>query len=720
MKLRNIEQETRCDAAESSTSASKRWPRPSVAMMALSLVVTKSSPVTAFVPTPYHHSKSSSLNFRHGEGYDSFQENAAAAEAAMNFMQQAVPQAYADHTAVPQHYAEHTAYPQHYEDQTAAHQYAAHQYHYQEQPVQMPAWLSNINGHLAEEKLSTLLQAMVNTYLTHSEASTVISAIRDASEGDPTKMAGAADFCLILVDTMEMGMATLVAAAFHHVTCVTAREKRALFSPSSLSYSTSSWEQIFSDYIGGIEAYDMHAARIATGAAHLKRTETVASSFNDHSSSNSGRANARESENLRSLLLSESEDWRSLAIRTAACLYRLRGIVEDINIHDRRLSPEEVRVARNAFHIFSPLASRLGMHRLKNEIEGTAFRLLYPRQYNKITSLTHQFRLGQTKLKVGDGMKNVLTAVNAKVEQLIENDPYFKEHISEIVTSSRVKEPFSLWKKMLKLGTQNILEVPDAIAIRIVLSCKKLTPDEDDEVTRARERALSYYVQQLCVGQFHPLQDGRFKDYIERPKQNGYQSLHYTAETEWGGEQWPFEIQVRSGEMHKVAEYGLAAHWDYKDHIQSIKPDPNADTYTFKLDQSSEAYLRSVQEWHWRNSRDPSTYESSYRVSVPEERFTPYLESFNAAKSSIARENVFIFVSSPSDSNVGGTNGNILELPSGACVLDALREIERRFGVDVDLRTTSPESFVYNGSVENVTTKLNNADILTISYQDQC
>jgi len=700
-------------------------------VMALSLVVTKSCPVSGFVPILHQQPRSTSLNFRHGEGYESLQGDAeaAAAAAAMNFMQQAVPEPYVEESTFPQHYTEHTAFPQHYDTAVPQHYDTAvpQQYveetavpqQYVEQTVQMPAWLSNVKGHLAEEKLSTLLQAMVKTYLTHSEASTVISAIRDASEGDPWKIAGAADFCLILVETMEMGMATLVAAAFHHVASVTAREKAALFSPSSLSYSTSSWEQIFSDYIGGIEAYDMHAASIATGAAHLKRTETVASSLNDSSSSYSGRTSARDSENLRSLLLLESEDWRSLAIRAAACLYRLRGIIEEVNEYGRILSPEEVRVTRDAFHIFSPLASRLGMHRLKNEIEGTAFRLLYPRQYKKITSLTHKFRLGQTKLKVGDGMKNVLTVVNAKVEQLVQNDEYFNEHISKIVTSSRVKEPFSLWKKMLKLGTNNILEVPDAIAIRIVLSCKKLTPDEDDEVTRARERALSYYVQQLCVGQFHPLQDGRFKDYIERPKPNGYQSLHYTAETEWCGEQWPFEIQVRSSEMHKVAEYGLAAHWDYKDHIQSLKTDPNADTYTFKLDHSSEAYLRSVQEWHWRNSRDPSTLDNSSRVGVPEARFSPYLESFNAAKSSIARENVFIFVSSPSDDDASGTNGNLLELPSGACVLDALREIERRFGVDVDIRAISPESFVYNGSVENVTTKLNNADILTISYPGQ-
>ena len=245
-------------------------------------------------------------------------------------------------------------------------------------------------GHLGEQKLSSLRQAMVNSYLTHSEASTVISAIRDAAKNDGNKMAGAADFCLILVETMEMGMATLVAAAFHYVTCVTAREKAALFAPSSLSYSTSSWEQTFSDYTAGIDAYDKHAASIAAGAAHLKRTETVAASLMESSLSVKS-----DSESLRSLLLSESHDWRSLAIRSAACLYRLRGILDHNGEQSRQhLTPEEVRAARAAFYIYSPLASRLGMHRLKNELEETAFRLLYPLQYRKITSLRHKFRLG--------------------------------------------------------------------------------------------------------------------------------------------------------------------------------------------------------------------------------------------------------------------------------------------------------------------------------------
>ncbi len=659
----------------------KRCIRSSAAVMTLSILASSSSSVSGFVQHSASSASFTKLNFRHYSD-DSLPGNAdpAAAAAAMNFMHHSVPQ-------------------QQLNQQQA------------EDNQEMPSWLRNQHGHLAEIKLSELRQAMVNTYLTHSEASTVISAIHDAANGDTNKMAGAADFCLILVDTMEMGMSTLIAAVFHYITCVTAREKAALFEPSGLSYSTSSWEQTFSEYIPGIEYYDAHAVDIAAGAAHLKRTETVAASLVDNTSPN-GRSNARDSANLRSLLLSESHDWRSLAIRSAACLYRLRGIAENQDGANRPLTPGEVRVARDAFHIFSPLASRLGMQRLKNELENAAFRLLYPRQYKKITSLTQRFRLGQTKLKVGDGMRNVLNSVNEKVEQLIQNEPAFKENISEIITSSRVKEPFSLWKKMLKIGTKNILEVPDAIAIRIVLSCRKLTPDEDDEITRARERALSYYVQQLCISQFHPLKDGRFKDYIESPKANGYQSLHYTAETEWGGEQWPFEIQVRSGEMHKVAEYGLAAHWDYKDHLQqSFEDDPNADVFKFQLDQSSVAYLRSVQEWQYRNSMESAGWPSS--ASEQEREFSPYLESFNAAKSSISRENVFIFVSSDGDESPA--NGNILELPSGSCVLDALREVERRFGVDMSLRHSSSNSFTYNGSEEDVMTRLNNADILTIS-----
>ncbi|EEC49272.1 predicted protein, partial [Phaeodactylum tricornutum CCAP 1055/1] len=91
--------------------------------------------------------------------------------------------------------------------------------------------------------------------------------------------------------------------------------------------------------------------------------------------------------NLRQLLLSETRDWRALAIRAGACLYRLRGLLKSDSYE---LTPERVRVGREALSIYAPLASRLGMHRLKNELEGAAFRVLYQRQYQAVNAMAKE------------------------------------------------------------------------------------------------------------------------------------------------------------------------------------------------------------------------------------------------------------------------------------------------------------------------------------------
>jgi (p)ppGpp synthase/HD superfamily hydrolase len=215
------------------------------------------------------------------------------------------------------------------------------------------------------------------------------------------------------------------------------------------------------------------------------------------------------------------------------------------------------------------------------------------------------------------------------------------------------------------------------------------------------------------------LNDGRFKDYIARPKPNGYQSLHYTAVTEFENEQWPFEIQVRSDEMHHVAEFGLASHWDYK--AQEVGPAVDSKThYAFKLDQSSDAYLRSVQEWHWEQAQgrgawltDSSTSplfqrdaEMSERVRARDEHLAPYLDALMKDHSNLAREHVFIFLTNEND------DSHVLELPKGACILDALRESERTLGITSS--RVLERQIIRNGSLTSVTQQLGNGDIIML------
>jgi ppGpp synthetase/RelA/SpoT-type nucleotidyltranferase len=596
----------------------------------------------------------------------------------------------------------------------------------------MPSWLRP-NGDLAAGKLIALREIMKqsDSYLSQLEAEQVISAIKEASQGDLQKVSGAVDFCLVLIETMEMGVATLIAAAFHYCDAYNARQLSATETSSETSFSHLKYwskqnqDDVYEDTARAIKiGQDAH--QLIKDSARIKRAEMVASE------SLKSRPTPKESANIRKMLLTETHDWRALAIRSAASLYRLRGIYENFeeNEHDNgnrsshSYSSNDLRVAREALAIHAPLASRLGMHRLKNEIEGAAFRIIYRRQYGTVTSLTNLSKpcvQGQCSASTfNDGMSLVLDKVTSEVEHILQNDPYFTKYVDHYKVTARVKESYSLWKKMkLKLKADSILEVPDALALRVVFSAKKMTPDEDREVTSARERALCYYVQQTCTKKFRPLNDGRFKDYIARPKPNGYQSLHYTAVTEFENEQWPFEIQVRSDEMHHVAEFGLASHWDYK--AQEVGPAVDSKThYAFKLDNSSDAYLRSVQEWHWQQAQAHGAWltdssssplfqrdaEMSERVRARDEHLAPYLDALMKDHSNLAREHVFIFLTNEND------DSHVLELPKGACILDALRESERTLGITSS--RISEKQIIRNGSLTSVTQQLGNGDIIML------
>lgn len=595
----------------------------------------------------------------------------------------------------------------------------------------MPTWLSHSEGHLYEQNMGRLHEAMMNSFFTEKEALKVAYAIEDAAQGDKNKMAGAAEFCLIVVESTEMGISALIAAAFHYCSCVSARERSLLLPPGIMTNSVI-WEQSLTT--PGIEAFGKVVVDIAQDAARLKKLEMVASTVVQNSGNNSRVSTySRDAENLRKLLLTELKDWRSLAIRSAACLYRLRGIIK---ANSPELTLEAVRVSREAMHIYAQLASRLGMHRLKSELEDAAFQILYRRQYERVTSLSSKAYVKNSALyqrrglNVGESMKKVLDEVASEMTEMLENDIEFNRLTKSFSVTARVKEPYSMWKKMLRQRAGHVLEVPDAMALRVVLEAKKLTPDEDNEVTRARERALCYYAQKRCTQRWRPLASNpRFKDYIENPKANGYQSLHYTATTTWSGEEWNLEIQVRSAEMHRVAEFGLASHWEYK--AQKTK---KSQPFTVSIsqqekgaadDHSSDAYLRSLQEWHWQqrgaakapqtnaepvmSEDDVESKERAARIRARMQRLQPYIEALTAAQSDLVRQNVFVFLAQSENST-----GTVVALPAGACVLDALREGERRFSMRFPWREEDLALVSHNGVAASVTSKLRNGDILSV------
>lgn len=573
-------------------------------------------------------------------------------------------------------------------------------------PSKLPTWLSSDRGHLLEENMRNLTNFMRDSFFTETETLKLAKVIEEASAGNRHIASGAAEFCMLLAETMEMGLNALSAGAFHYCSCVRNRQREL---PGGMFATVP-------EPVLDLHSYSSHVTDIVADAGRLKELEMVAASvMQEHS----GRVSPdrRDAENLRHLLLTETKDWRALAIRSAACLYRLHGILA---AEQPALTPESVRTAREALGIYATLASRLGMHRLKNELENAAFKILYPRQYEAVHSL-HQRRGGEPDNNIGESMRQVLDNVKTEMTLMLRNDEEFQKQVDTFEVSARVKEPYSMWKKMLRLGYDHVLQVPDALALRIVLKAKKQSPDEHAEVTAARERALCYYAQKLCQERWQPVaSDPRFKDYIGRPKKNGYQSLHYTAQTWWGAKQWTLEVQVRSTDMHQVAEFGLASHWDYKA-SEKRGSGSSKQEYTVTIsdmDHSSDAYLRKVQQWQGTRHggiadagfafSEPvvvsdiwQSHERAARIRERTERLRPYLAALNTAQSDLARERVFVFLTTSSKSS----EGKVLALPSGACVLDALREGERTLGVPLSA------AFV-NGQGASITKQLHNGDIL--------
>jgi (p)ppGpp synthase/HD superfamily hydrolase len=600
-----------------------------------------------------------------------------------------------------------------------------------------------------------------------------------------------------MVETMEMGLNALIAGAFHYCSCVEARQKQMLL--PAYDDPLSPWE--FSPH-QGLESFGDHVMQIERDAHRLKRLEVLASMVVQNSNSNAAATTTTSSisdpsttaaANLQNLYMTEARDWRALAIRGAACLYRLRGIIKSMS-PAHQLSRESNRVCREALHIYAPLASRLGMHRLKNELEHAAFRLLYKRQHRTVESLLHQRRQrghssqykdvkdggrllarvhqadGQLvqsnelveQPDIGESMEQILEQVQKEMTEILENDAVFVSSVAKFEVSARVKEGYSTWRKMLRNGLDHILQVPDALALRIVLDAKKEWDGESVAVTRARERALCYYAQQLCMNVWRPYADNpRFKDYIAKPKENGYQSLHYTATTPFNGEQWMMEVQIRSGEMHKVAEFGVASHWNYKarsrsssqmkklQSFSSSQPSyrPNGSPIRIEMspeehfgkamaDHNTDAYLRSLQDWHWHQHGSPVDYnplflfdeaehqERADRIRARTQRLAPYIEALASAQSDLQKQSVFVFLSAHHDEERNKDNANcsllgdgmVVALPAGAVVMDAIRKCE--FPDEVAARLE--ETVTHNGSPAILSTRLQNGDVLSIPAAAPC
>jgi GTP diphosphokinase / guanosine-3',5'-bis(diphosphate) 3'-diphosphatase len=275
----------------------------------------------------------------------------------------------------------------------------------------------------------------------------------------------------------------------------------------------------------------------------------------------------QQAENLRKMMLAMVDDIRVVLIKLADRLHNMRTL--------EHLAPERQRkIAEETLEIYAPIAHRLGMGKIRGELEDLGFRFLDPLGYEQVEQAVNARRKqGETFL--------------AKMEQIISDK--LKEAGIQARVESRIKRLYSVHKKLQKQRI-SVDQVYDLYAMRVI--------------TRSLQDC--YAVLGIIHNLWRPV-PGRIKDFIAMPRPNFYQSLHTSVITDDGT---PFEIQIRTEEMHKMAEEGIAAHWKYKDGPVSAQ------------DEQRLAWLRQVVEWQ-RDVSDPNEFLSTLKVDLyPEEVYT--------------------------------------------------------------------------------------------------
>ena len=254
-----------------------------------------------------------------------------------------------------------------------------------------------------------------------------------------------------------------------------------------------------------------------------------------------------QAENLRKMFLAMAKDIRVIIIKLADRLHNMRTM--------QYMKPEKQKEkSRETMDIYAPIADRLGISKVKVELDDLSLRYLEPEAYEE---LSQQFN--SIKSTKETFVKDIMEEVEKK---LVEN------HIRAVI-DGRVKHLFSIYRKM-KNQKKTLDQIYDLFAIRIIVN-------SDQEC---------YTALGIIHEMYKPI-PGRFKDYIAMPKPNNYQSLHTTL---IGPNGQPFEIQLRTYEMHRTAEYGIAAHWKYKE-------TGGSEAENTQSEEEKMAWLRRILEW---------------------------------------------------------------------------------------------------------------------------
>jgi GTP pyrophosphokinase len=274
-----------------------------------------------------------------------------------------------------------------------------------------------------------------------------------------------------------------------------------------------------------------------------------------------------QAENVRKMVLAMMDDIRVVLIKLADRLHNMRTL--------KYLSPErQQKIARETLEIYAPIAHRLGMNKIRGELEDLAFQYVDPIAYNQVKEAI------EARRKEGD---KFLAEVQGVIEQKL------AENKIQARVEARIKRLYSIWQKLQRQRI-SIEQIYDMMALRVI------TQSEAD----------CYAALGIIHNQWRPV-PGRIKDFIAIPRNNFYKSLHTTVISETGH---AFEVQIRTEEMHKMAEEGIAAHWKYKDGPVSAR------------DEQRLAWLRQVVEWQ-RDIKNSNEFLSTLKIDLyPEEVYT--------------------------------------------------------------------------------------------------
>lgn len=331
----------------------------------------------------------------------------------------------------------------------------------------------------------------------------------------------------------------------------------------------------------------------------------------------------RQVENLRKMFMAMAKDIRVILIKLADRLHNLRTL----KYHH---APKQLEIANETLDVFAPIAHRLGIYRIKWEMEDLAFRFKDPEKYFELVD-----KIAKTRGKREEYIHAVISMLTEKLEAMgIDAD-----------IEGRPKHLYSIWEKMQE-QQKDVNEIYDVTAVRVMV-----------------DSVRDCYA---ALGIVHTLWTpipGRFKDFVAMPKSNMYQSIHTSV---IGPQGEPFEIQIRTREMHRTAEYGIAAHWRYKEGGRSDSE------FDKKL-----AWLRQLLEWQ-HDLMDAREFMESLKIDL-------------------FADSVFVF--SP--------KGDVVELPAGSVPLD----FAYRIHTDVGHRCIGAK---VNGRIVPLEYKLKNGDILVI------